>query len=44
MGMKMCSHFKGKRICRRPKTQEERRLGEVDVTITRRSMSSPGVA
>ncbi len=42
IGMKMCSHLRGKRSWRRPNTQEERRLGEVEVTMTRRSMSRPG--
>jgi len=34
--------LEGKRSWRRPNTQEERRLGEVEVTMTRRSMSRPG--
>jgi hypothetical protein len=41
IGMKICSHFRGKSSCRRPNTQEERRLGDAEVTMTRRSMRRP---
>lgn len=41
IGIKICSHFKGKSSWSSPNTQEERRLGDVEVTMTRRSIRSP---
>ena len=43
-GMNMCCHFRGNSSWSSPKTQDDNRLGDVDVTMTRRSMRRPGTA